>query len=247
MVRAIIVDDEAPARERITRFLSKFDEIDVIGWASNGKEAVTMIEGRNPDLVFLDIQMPDIDGFEVLRLIKSQPIVIFVTAYDEYAIRAFEVNALDYLLKPFSFERFEKAIRRAKEEIRRKENFSSKVSKLLGTLERRYLERIAVREGGRIFVIDVRRGIDYIRSEKGSVLIYTKREKHIVNYTLDELEHRLDPELFFRSHRTTLVNLNRIKEIIPWFSGRYKIRLDSGDEVPLSRDRVKELKKIIEW
>lgn len=245
-IRAITVDDEAPARERVARFLSKFDEIDVIGEAGNGKEAVKMIDGKNPDLVFLDIQMPDFDGFEVLRLLKSEPIVIFVTAYDEYAIRAFEINALDYLLKPFSFERFKKAIKRAEEEIKKKERFSSKITNLLSALEKRCLERIAIREGARILVVEVE-DIDWIGTEKGPVFIHTKRKKYAVNFTLDGLEKKLDPKLFFRSHRSALLNLNRIKEIIPWFSGRYKIILNSGDEVPLSRDRVRELKKIIKW
>ena len=247
-LRTLIVDDEAPARERLRKFLAQNELVEVIGEADNGIKAVEMIEENNPDLVLLDIQMPGLDGFGVIKALQNPPLIIFVTAYDEYAIKAFEVNALDYLLKPFSKVRLERAIGKACQEFSRRTDFSTKLDALFTTLKEqpRYLERIAVRKGGRIFVIEAGR-IDWIRSEGGLIFIHSKEEKYVTNYTLEELESRLNPNMFFRSHRSAIVNLTRIKEIIPWFAGSHRIRLTTGVEVDLSRGQAKELRKIIKW
>lgn len=207
-----------------------------------------LIEENNPDLVLLDIQMPGLDGFGVIKMLQKPPLIIFVTAYDEYAIRAFEVNALDYLLKPFTKVRLERAIERAGQELSRRTDFSAKLDSLFATLKEqpRYLERIAVRKGRRILVLDVA-GIDWIGSEGGLILIHTKEEKYMTNYTLEELESRLSPSRFFRAHRSAIVNLSKIKEIIPWFAGSHKIKLTSGAEVDLSRGQAKQLRRIIKW
>jgi DNA-binding LytR/AlgR family response regulator len=198
--------------------------------------------------VLLDIQMPGLDGFGVIKVLQKPPLIIFVTAYDEYAIQAFEVNALDYLLKPFTKVRLERAVERAYEEFSKRTDFSTKIDALFQTLKEqpRYLERIAVRKGGRIFVIDVA-NIDWIGSESGLIFIHAKEEKYVTNYTLEELERRLNPNMFFRAHRSAIVNLSKIKEIIPWFAGSHRIRLTSGAEVDLSRNQAKELRKIIKW
>jgi len=247
-LRSLIVDDEAPARERLRKLLAQNELVKLIGEADNGIKAVEMMEELTPDLVLLDIQMPGLDGFGVIKMLQNPPLIIFVTAYDEYAIQAFEVNALDYLLKPFTKVRLERAIEKAYQEFSKRTDFSVKLDALFKTLKEqpRYLERIAVRKGGRIFVLDVAQ-IDWIGSESGLIFIHTKEEKYITNYALEELESRLNPNMFFRAHRSAIVNLSKIKEIIPWFAGSHKIRLTSGAEVDLSRSQAKELRKIIKW
>jgi DNA-binding LytR/AlgR family response regulator len=247
-LRTLIVDDEAPARERLRRLLCNNSRVELIGEAEDGIEAVELIEEKNPDLVLLDIQMPGLDGFGVLRTLRKPPLTIFVTAYDEYAIRAFEVNALDYLLKPFTRVRLERAIERAYQELSKHADFSAKLDALFETLREqpRYLDRIAVRKGSRIFVINVSE-INWFGADSGLIFIHTKEEKYVTNYTLEELEGRLNPDMFFRAHRSAIVNLTKIKEIIPWFAGSHKIRLTTGAEVDLSRSQAKELRKIIKW
>jgi len=247
-LRTLIVDDEAPARERLRRLLCNNSFVELIGEAGDGIEAVELIEEENPDLVLLDIQMPGLDGFGVIRTLRKPPLIIFVTAYDEYAIRAFEVNALDYLLKPFTRVRLERAVERAYQELSKHTDFSAKLDTLFETLREqpRHLDRIAVRKGSRIFVINVS-DIDRFGAESGLIFIHTKEEKYVTNYTLEELEGRLNPDTFFRAHRSAIVNLTKIKEIIPWFAGSHKIRLTTGAEVDLSRNQAKELRKIIKW
>jgi len=247
-LRTLIVDDETPARERLKRLLSQNDMVEIIGEAEDGIKAVETIEELNPDLVLLDIQMPGLDGFGVIKMLQKPPLIIFVTAYDEYAIRAFEVNALDYLLKPFTKVRLERAIERAFQEFSRRTDFAAKLDALFQTLKEqpRYLARIAMRKGGRVFILDVA-DIDWIGSEGGLIFIHTKEEKYVTNYTLEELESRLNPYMFFRAHRSAIVNLTKIKEIIPWFAGSHRIRLTTGAEVDLSRSQAKELRKIIKW
>jgi two-component system LytT family response regulator len=247
-LRTLIVDDEAPARERLRRLLCNNSLVELIGEADDGIKAVELIDEENPDLVLLDIQMPKLDGFGVIRTLQKLPLIIFVTAYDEYAIRAFEVNALDYLLKPFTRVRLERAVERAYQELSKHTDFAAKLDALFETLREqpRYLDRIAVRKGSRIFVINVG-DIDWFGAERGLILIHTKEEKYVTNYTLEELESRLNPSMFFRAHKSTIVNLTKIKEIIPWFTGSHKIRLTTGAEVDLSRSQAKELRKIIKW
>lgn len=247
-LRTLIVDDEAPARERLREFLSQNDMVDLIGEAEDGIKAVELIEERNPDLVLLDIQMPGLDGFGVIKMLKKPPLVVFVTAYDQYAIQAFEVNALDYLLKPFTRTRVGGAVERAYRELLKKIDFSTKIDGLFQTLteQKRYLERIAVRSEGKILVIDADE-IDWASAERGQIVIYAKDRKYFTNYTLDELQSRLNPKTFFRVHRSAIVNLTKVKEIIPWFAGSYRVKLTTGAEVDLSRSQAKELRKIIKW
>ncbi|MBN2186656.1 MAG: response regulator transcription factor [Dehalococcoidia bacterium] len=247
-LRTLIVDDEAPARERLSRQLAGNSLVELIGEAEDGVKAVELIEELNPDLVLLDIQMPGLDGFGVIKMLQKPPLIIFVTAYDEYAIQAFEVNALDYLLKPFTKSRLERAIRRAYQELSKRADFSAKLDAMFKTLREplHYLDRIAVRKGGKIFVIDAA-NIDWIGSESGLIFIHTGEERYITNYTLEELENRLNPKVFFRAHRSAIVNLTKIKEIVPWFAGSYRIKLTTGAEVDLSRGQARELRKLIQW
>jgi DNA-binding LytR/AlgR family response regulator len=248
MLKTLIVDDEAPARERLKGFLSQNESVELIGEAEDGVKALELIEDKRPDLVLLDIQMPLLDGFGVIKALDTLPLVIFITAYDEYAIRAFEVNAIDYLLKPFTKVRLERAIEKAAQEISGKTPFNTRLEGLFKTLteQKRYLERIAVKSQGRILVIDIDK-IDTVAAEGGQVSVIIGDKQFLTNYTLNELQEQLDPKVFFRAHRSAIVNLTKIKEIIPWFAGSYKIKLNTGAEVDLSRIQATELRKIIKW
>jgi len=247
-MRVLIVDDEIPARERLKRLLADLEGVKLIGEAEDGVQAVEMVEALLPDLVLLDIQMPGLDGFGVIEALADPPLIIFVTAYDEYAIRAFEVNALDYLLKPFSRERLEKAVRRAQEALVEEQDFAARLGPLLESLtaQGRYLTRLAVRDRNRIRVLDVD-DVDWISVEGEQVFVHVGGESYPVRRTLAELEVRLDPARFFRAHRSAIVNLDRVKEVIPWFKGSHKLRLTTGAEVELSRAQARALRKILRW
>lgn len=247
-MRTLIVDDEPPARERLRRLLSSIEGVELVGEAQDGLRAVEMIEREKPDLVLLDIQMPGLDGFEVVETLHDPPPVIFVTAYDEYAIRAFEVNALDYLLKPFSRLRLEKAIRRAQQALGEERDLSEQLAPLLESLaaQGRYLTRLAVRDRERIRVLDVGE-VDWIGVEGEQVTVHAGNHAYPIRRTLAELEARLDPGHFFRAHRSVIVNLDRVQEIIPWFKGSHKLRLTTGAEVDLSRAQGRALRKILRW
>jgi DNA-binding LytR/AlgR family response regulator len=246
--KVIIVDDEAPARERLRRMLSKMEGIEVIGEAKDGLQAIEQIERLQPDLVLLDIQMPGLDGFGVLDALQEPPPIIFVTAYDEYALRAFEVSALDYLLKPYRQDRLEAAVRRARTATLSKEALAQRSGSLFESLvdQGRYLTRLAVQDREKIRLLDVTE-IDWIGIEQGVLMTHVGEVAYATRSTLDNLEARLDPEYFFRAHRSVIVNLDRIQEIIPWFKGSYKLRLNTGIEVDLSRARARELRKRFPW
>jgi two-component system LytT family response regulator len=239
-IRTLIVDDEPLGRERIRTLLGDDAEIEVVGECSDGKQAVAAIERIGPDLVYLDVQMPEMDGFAVLDSIASErmPAIIFVTAYDRYAVQAFEVHALDYLLKSFDRERFHAALRRAKEQIRgsREVLWNERLTGLLEDLQARqkHLTRLVIRSAGRIFFLRVEE-IDWLEAADNYVRIHVGRESHLVRETLQSLEGRLDPSKFLRIHRSTLVNVDRILELQPLFHGDYVVKLLDGTELSLSR------------
>jgi two-component system LytT family response regulator len=253
-LRVLVVDDEPPARERLRRMLAEVESVEVIGEAGDGVRALEMITALAPDLVLLDIQMPELDGFGVIEALKDPPAVIFVTAYDDYAIRAFEVNATDYLLKPFNRERLKGAISRAREERARDsalgaaERFATRFAPLLENLasQGQYLARLAVCDRHNIRVLDVDE-VDWIGIAKDQVLVHVGDKAYPIRYALAKLEARLDPRRFFRAHRSAIVNLDRVEEIIPWFKGSHKLRLTTGAEVELSRAQGRELRKILHW
>jgi len=247
-MRTLIVDDEPPARERLKRLLADLKGVELIGEAGDGAQAVEMIEREKPELVLLDIQMPGLDGFGVIDALEDPPLVIFVTAYDAYAIRAFEVNALDYLLKPFSRERLAEAVRRAQESLTEESDFAARIGPLLEGLaaQGRYLSRLAVRDRDRIRVVDAGE-IDWIGVKDEQVAVHVADQAYPIRRTLAELEARLDPTCFFRAHRSAIVNLDRVKEVIPWFKGSHKLRLTTGAEVDLSRARARALRRILGW
>ena len=247
-MRVLIVDDEALARDRLSRLLADIEGVALTGQAGDGVQAVEMIERERPDLVLLDVQMPGLDGFGVIETLEEPPPVVFVTAYDEYAIRAFEVNALDYLLKPVSRERLEKAIRRAREARAEEQDLAARLAPLLESLasQGHHLTRLAVRDRNRIRVLDADE-VDWIGIEDERTLVHAGGDAYPVRRTLAELEAQLDPARFFRAHRSVIVNLDRVNEIIPWFKGSHRLRLTTGVEVDLSRARARALRKILGW
>jgi two-component system LytT family response regulator len=239
-IRTIIVDDVDLARERI-KILLDDDEIEIVGEARNGREAIKAVRDLQPDLVFLDVQMPQIGGFDVIETIgvEKMPVVIFVTAYDEFALRAFEINAVDYLLKPFDEERLKKAVARAKREILRQEpaaEIEERLRRLLKEVkpEPKYLKRIPVKSS-RGMTLVLTDEIDWINSAGHYLEIHAGRETHLIRERLSQIEQRLDPETFIRVHRSIIVNLDRIKSLHPLFNGDHLIILQNGQELNLSR------------
>ena len=245
-IKVLIVDDEPIARRRIRRQIENNADFEITGECKNGLEAVLTIQEQKPDLVFLDVQMPEMDGFSVLETISAQkeamPAVIFVTAYDRYAIKAFEVNAVDYLLKPFDDERFQKALNRAQAQIQNN-NTNERLLDLLETLKKtpqKYIERLAIKSAGRIFFLMVEE-IDWIESADNYVRLHVGRESHLLRETVNGLEKKLDPDRFLRIRRSTIVNIKQIKELHPLFNGEYAIILKNGNELTSSRRYRKNL------
>lgn len=245
-IRTLIVDDEPLGRERIRTLLAGDPEIEVVGECSDGQQAIAAVEESHPDLVYLDVQMPEMDGFAVLDKIAGErmPAIIFVTAYDRYAVQAFEVHALDYLLKSFDRERFQAALQRAKDQIRhsREGLWNERLTGLLEDLEARKnrLTRLIIRSAGRICFVRVEE-IDWLEAADNYVRIHVNRESHLIRETLQSLEGRLDPSRFLRIHRSTVVNFDRIKELQPLFHGDYVVRLQDGTELTLSRNYKEKL------
>jgi two-component system LytT family response regulator len=249
-IRTLIVDDEPLARDKVRMLLGKDPEIEIIGECANGQEAVEVIERESPDLVFLDIQMPGLDGFGVLKKVGAGrlPGVVFVTAYDQYALHAFEVHALDYLLKPFAQKRFNEALQRAKIQIRKPPDGSlnQQLLSLLGGLSgaQRYLERLVIRSTGRVFFLKVD-DVDWIEAAGNYLNIHLGNEAHLLRETMNSLESQLDPRKFVRIHRSTLVNIERIKELSPLFHGDYIVTLKNGSRLTLSRSYREKLDTLL--
>jgi len=240
-IRALIADDEALARKFIRRMLKDDRDVEIVGECSNGKEAVVMIRKENPDLVFLDVQMPEMDGFAVLEAIRIErmPEIIFATAYEQYAIRAFELHALDYLLKPFDQARFKEAIKHAKERFcsLRQNDGRMQISALLDSIKSKpqYLDRLVIKAGGRITFLSTRE-INWIEADDKYVHLHTSKARPMVRQTLSAMEAQLDPAKFRRVHRSAIVNVERIAELQPLFSGEYSILLQDGTKLTLSRN-----------
>jgi len=247
-LRALIVDDEPLARERVASLLAAEPDMEIAGQCRDGREAIEAILHLNPDIVFLDIQMPGADGFEVIKAVgpDRMPIVIFVTAYDQHALRAFEVRALDYLLKPFDRERFQETLGRARSQIEGRES---------GDLGRRLLalvqdirpgspktERLVVKSGGKLFFLRTDE-IDWIEASGNYVRVHVGNDSHLLRETMASLEAKLDPNVFFRIHRSRIVNMERIKEMQPWFNGEYVVMLTTGVRLTLSRGYREKLQE----
>jgi DNA-binding LytR/AlgR family response regulator len=251
-IRTVVVDDEKLARDRLIGFLGKVGGVEVVGEATNGVEAVERIERDKPELVFLDVQMPGMDGFDVLKsLARPTPHVVFATAYDDYAIRAFEVAAVDYLLKPFSRARVEEAVGRVRARLDGGGAGGFDVEAVLKRLDesrKEYLRQIPIHAGKRILLVPVE-DVLWFGVEYRLVYAHTAERAFMTNFTLRELEERLDPELFFRAHKASLVNMRQVKEIVPWFGGRYKLVMkdQATSEVPVSRAQARTLRAKLRW
>lgn len=246
MLKCIIVDDERLARDKLKRLLGEAD-VDVIGEAADGPSAIEQIEQHQPDLVILDIQMPGMNGFDVLRHLQRVPSVIFSTAFDQYAIRAFDVNAVDYLLKPYDVDRLKRAIDKVRSLQHKpldRQIRTAIESALKDHAKISILDRLPVRIGARIKLLPIA-DVAWFDSEHSITFAHVGREKHDVKYTLDELETRLDDRIFFRIHRSSIVNLPMVSEIIPWFNGQLKIKLKGHEagELIVSRSRAPVLKE----
>lgn len=240
-IKTLIVDDEPLARDRVKRFLRDEADVEIVGECGNGVEALAAIREQKPDLVFLDIQMPEKNGFEVVRSMnaKTLPTVIFVTAYDQYALQAFDVHALDYLLKPFNRERIHRAVARAREHIEHKNlgNLDERLASLIADLrsEKKYLDRLVVKAVGRVFFLKTDE-IEWIEAAGNYVKLHVGRDSHMIRETMNGIEAKLDPEKFLRIHRSTVVHIDCIKELHPMFSGDYAVILRNGTELALSRN-----------
>ena len=249
MIRTVVVDDEPLARDRVKGFLKKVPDVQLVGEASDGTAAIELIEAQNPDLVVLDVQMPGMDGFGVLRALKEPPHVIFATAYDQHAIKAFEVEALDYLLKPFSQTRLADAIGRVRQKIA-DGRARSDVEAIARAAEpgKVYASQIPVHTARKILVVPVK-DILWFAVESRLVYAHVDGRSLMTNFTLRELEERLDPQVFFRAHKSRLVNLHHVKAIVPWFGGRYKLvmRNPAASEVELSRAQARVLRRRMHW
>ena len=249
-IRVLIADDEPLARRRLRRMLARDAEDELVGDCANGREAVTGIRELKPDLLFLDVQMPALDGFAVLEAAgaEAMPLVIFVTAFDQYALRAFEVYALDYLLKPFDRQRFDKALNRAKARLLtdRTSDVGQQALALLEELKARssHLERLVVKAGGRAFFLKTEE-IDWIEAEGKYVRLHVGKESYLLREAIGSMETQLDPKRFPRIHRSTIVNIERVRELQPWFHNEYRVILRDGTELMLSRSCRKRLGELL--
>ena len=242
-IKVIIVDDEPPARRNLRALLKHEPDIELVKECGDGRDAVSQIRALQPDLVFLDVQMPELNGFEVLEQLAGHPlpVIIFVTAYDQYALQAFAVSALDYLLKPFDDARFHKALAQARKQIEQQDasELGKKLLTLLGEVKPdapRYVTRLMVKTTGRVIFVRADE-IDWIEAYDNYVRLHTSGKAHLLRQTMNELEANLNPEQFARIHRSTIVNLDRIKELHPHFNGESLVILRDGTELKLSRSR----------
>jgi two-component system response regulator LytT len=253
-ISALIVDDEQPARDELAYLLKNFPDVGIVGQGKNGVEAVSLVRELSPDLVFLDVQMPGLDGFGVIKKLLDRnarlPYFVFVTAYDHYAVRAFEVNAVDYLLKPIERNRLEKALQRVRGMMEASATASQKLDRLVQMIEERpaaQSSKLVVKSGNRMVLVDSS-DIIYATIEDGVIRIVTKDLDGQSNFrTVEDLQNNLDPNMFWRVHRSYLVNINRIKEVVPWFKSSYQLKMQDRQEteIPVSRAQTRKLRELL--
>jgi len=250
----LIVDDEQPARDELGFLLKAFSDVEVVGQGKNGVEAVSLIRELNPQVTFLDVQMPGLDGFGVIKKLLEKrirlPYFVFATAYDSYAVQAFEVNALDYLLKPIAKPRLEKAIAKLRRIIQTAESTHDKLDRLVHIIEDRpaaQKNKLVVKSQGRLFLVDAEEVI-FATIEDGVISIFTRDLEGVSNFrTVEELQGNLDPKVFWRVHRSYLVNVNHIKEVVPWFKSSYQLKMQDRKqtEIPVSRAQTRKLRELL--
>ena len=244
-MRVLVVDDEPPARRKLMNFLREERDVEIVGEAGNGTKAAALIEELEPDVVFLDVQMPGMTGFEVLETLGGRvPLIVFVTAYDQYAVKAFEVHALDYLLKPFDRDRLQTCLSRVRDQISRSAgaDLQARMQKLIAEATgRAYATRLMVKHRGRVVFLQIR-DVDWIKALANYVELHVGAQTYMIRETLNSLESRLDPDLFARVHRSVIVNLDRIEELQPWSHNDYLVILKDGTEIRMSRRYHRNLK-----
>ena len=250
-IRTLIADDEPLARERLRALLGRHDDVEIIGEYSNGAETIEAITALRPDLVLLDVEMPRVDGFAVLEALDPDalPAVVFVSAHDQYAVRAFEAHALDYILKPFDEARVDRALRRVRGQIARahgtRQIDPGLVSLLEELRERRRSDRLVVKTGGRVVFLRTE-DIDWVEASGNYVRLHVGGEAHLLRESMKNMERRLDPRTFVRIHRSAIVNVDRIRELEPWFHGEYIVILRDGTRLTSSRVFSDRLNALIE-
>lgn len=252
-ISTIIVDDEQLAREELSYLLKSVGDVELVAQGSNGVEAIQLIREHNPELVFLDVQMPGLDGFQVIKKLVDKkvplPQIVFATAFDQYAVRAFEVNAIDYLLKPFDKKRVAQSVDKARQKLSAAPTPSDRLESLINLLEQQQKpqqQKLLLRSAGRLILID-QKDVCFATIDEGIITVATSTmEGHSNCRTLEELQESLDPNLFWRAHRSHVVNINRIKEVLPWFKSSYQLRMDDRkhSELPVSRAQTKRLREL---
>lgn len=247
MIKAIIIDDESLARELVVSYLDSEKDIEILGEYSNGFEGLKAINELNPDLVFLDVQMPKLTGFELLELLDKPCNIVFTTAYNEFAIKAFEHNAIDYLLKPFSKDRFLSALGKAKERIANSSENEDQIEKIKSHNDESdgLINRVVVKSRNKIDVIAVNK-IKYFEAQDDYVMIYTNDGHYLKQKTMKYFESHLSPREFCRIHRSYLVKIDQISQLQPYEKDSWVVILKSGESLKVSRNGFKLLKKQLE-
>lgn len=246
MISAIILDDEELARQITKKYLEAFPQIEIVAECSDGFEGIKAIQQFKPQILFLDIKMPKLDGFEVLELIDSKPEVIFTTAHDEFAIKAFEQNAVDYLMKPFSRERFASALNKAIARIETESKAPAKIEDVQEQLNAEKLNRIVIRNGSNIKIIPID-SVQYIEAQDDYVMIYSSEGKFLKQQTMKYYETCLDPAYFIRIHRSYIVRIEQIKQIEPYEKDSFIVKTLTGAKLSVSKSGYKKLKEILNF
>lgn len=252
-INTLIVDDEKPARDELAFLLKSFPDVHLVGQGKNGVEALALIKEHSPDLVFLDVQMPGLNGFGVIKKLMDRkgklPQIVFATAYDNYAVQAFEVNAIDYVLKPIEKSRLARAIQRAKKALEAEASPSERLETLVNQIGSAKAPpvKLLVKTQQRLFLVDAE-DVIFASIEDGTITVVTREVEGTSNYrTIEELQSTLESDVFWRAHRSYLVNINHIKEVVPWFKSSYMLKMDDkrASEVPVSRAQTKHLRELL--
>lgn len=241
-LRAVIVDDEDLARQLLREYAWDAGGVEIVAESANGFDAVKVIGELKPDVVFLDVQMPKLDGFEVLELIDSPPAVIFVTAYDQYAMRAFDAHAVDYLLKPFHMDRFKKALERARARLGAGMPSAAELAAAARPPGQK-LERVVVKDASKVHIIPVDK-LDYVEAQDDYIALRSSGKNYLKQQTISSIEGQLDPQHFARIHRSYIVNLDRIARIEPYTKDSRVAVLQDGTQLPVSRSGHAKLREI---
>ena len=245
-IKIVIIDDEKLAREIVKTYLRKYENVEIAAECSNGFDALKQISELKPELIFLDIQMPKITGFEMLEVLEDPPVIIFTTAFDQYALKAFEVNATDYLLKPFSQDRFDEAMQKATKLLANKNDYNKKLSELSKALDKKeeFIERVVVKNGQKITIVPTD-DIKYIEAQDDYTMLYTEKGNLLKQKTMKYFEENLDPKDFIRVHRSYFAKVSFIKQIELFEKESYKVILHDGTKLPVSKSGYQKLKDIL--